>query len=305
MIARPARICLLLAASIFAVAVGPSAAQPRPRVRVVDDDATIWRSPTGAMIVVVKAGTDLEVVAEQGSWFEVVVPGGRGDTRTGFIAAASVAKIVPGSPAPALRPSRRAPITAPAPNERAASTPLVRGFFQVSGGRFAASQTFDAVLGSDSGVWVGGGASVRVWRNAFAQVSIEHFSKAGQRVFVHNGQVFPLGIPDVVSVTPVEFAGGYTFGWMNRVRPYLGAGAGHYSFREESEVAGETDVVERGISGYHVLGGLEWRAWRWTSAALELKQRWVPDAFDAGTAAAFDEDDLGGFLIGAKVVVGW
>lgn len=296
-----AAIVLLVFVTIRAAAQSPS------QVMVVTETATIWQSATGPMLKTVEGGTTLEVERQVTGGFEVVVPAANGKPRTiGFITASSVQPLVPGQPRPQVT---RAPRPAATPAPRAASglsgpLPAIRGFAQVGHGEFTANQTFDAVLGSSGGTWFGGGGQVRLFRHYFAQVAVEHFSGDGERVFVNNGTVFKLGIPDTVSITPVTVSGGYVFTVRPAIRPYVGIGFGHYAFSETSTVAGADDTVKVSANGYHTLFGLEWRAVRSTSAAFEVQYNWVPDAFDGGAAAAFGEDDMGGLQVRVKVLFG-
>ena len=62
-----------------------------------------------------------------------------------------------------------------------------------------AEDTFDAILDTRSGTDVGVGAQV-AWqsgmlRGLFVEFDASRFEETGERVFVHEGEVFPLGIP--------------------------------------------------------------------------------------------------------------
>ena len=74
-----------------------------------------------------------------------------------------------------------------------------------------AQDTFDATLGTTGGAIFGGGGSLTHRSGVFFQVDLTRFSAEGERAFVYNGQVYPLGIPLDVEVTPIEFTGGYKF----------------------------------------------------------------------------------------------
>lgn len=308
MIARRFPRARVVLAFLLIASASTAFAQTPQRVIVVTENATIWQSPTGPMLKVVDGGTTWEVVRPQPGGFEIVVPADGGKPRTsGFITSTSAQAIVPGQPRPAVKraaPAPRMPGGGLAATGLAGPVPAVRGFATLGHGTFAASQTFEAVLGQSTGTWLGGGGQVRLWRHYFAQVGVEHFSREGERVFVNNGTVFKLGIPDRVTITPVTVTGGYLVNWKPSIRPYLGLGFGHYAFSETSTVGTEEDTVKVSANGYHTLFGVEWRALRSTSAAFELQYNWVPDAFDAGTALAFGEDDLGGLQLRVKVLFG-
>jgi hypothetical protein len=46
----------------------------------------------------------------------------------------------------------------------------------------------------------------------FIRGMVAHAGKDGERVFVNDGQVFPLGIPLTVGMTPIELGGGWRLG---------------------------------------------------------------------------------------------
>jgi opacity protein-like surface antigen len=300
---RRRRIVALLL-SFAAASVSIATAQPPTQVRVVKDDATIWTSITGAMLASVPGGTDLQVVSQQNGWYEVVVPAVKGRARaTGVVAASDVEPIVPGKPAPIVKRSPR-PKPMAGSSWAAGPLPWLRGFGQAGYGRFAASQTFDAVLGSAGGAWFGGGARVQVKRHYFAEIALEHYGGDGERVFVNKGQVFRLGIPDHVSITPVMATAGYTYAWRPAFRPYAGLGIGHYALSETSVVGSDSSEIHQATTGYHASVGLEWRTTRSISTAFEFQYRIVSNALDGGTAALFGEDDLGGPQFKVKVLFG-
>ena len=105
-----------------------------------------------------------------------------------------------------------APTPAPQPAGTAGPALSFRAFFHAGYTGFTASDTFDAVLGSPTGPVYGGGLQVVHRRGYFFQLDLSRFSDEGERVFVSDGEVFPLGIPLSVKVTPIEFSGGYRFG---------------------------------------------------------------------------------------------
>ena len=69
---------------------------------------------------------------------------------------------------------------------RHASSSTIRGFGDLGATRFAAGDTFDATLGSSSGVFFGGGVEVVLPQQCFLDVRLSHFSKSGERVFVED-----------------------------------------------------------------------------------------------------------------------
>ena len=198
-----------------------------------------------------------------------------------------------------------------------------RGFVHASHLRFAASRSLEATTGSATGFAYGGGGQLGVgW--LFVQGSVERYETDGRRVFVLDDQVFDLGIPNRINITPVQLTAGYRAG--ARVAGYGGGGFGVYRFSESSpfgprsgrpDAAPESAVVpplgppygddlRETYRSWHVLGGVETALLSWLWIGGEGQWTWVPDALGAGGAsAAFDETDLGGFTLRVKLSVGY
>jgi opacity protein-like surface antigen len=183
----------------------------------------------------------------------------------------------------------------------------VRGFADIGATTFTAADSFEAVLGSSRGTVFGGGIDFIERYNVFATLRASRFRKNGERVFRFNDEVFGLGIPVNVTVTPIELTGGYRFdgGW--RVVPYGGGGVSWHRYKETSEFATDEENVEETFTGYQILGGAEVRIWRWLGAAGEVQWTSVPDALGQdpnGVSSEFDETDLGGTTVRFKIVIG-
>lgn len=184
----------------------------------------------------------------------------------------------------------------------------LRGFADIGSTRFTAEQSFAAVLGSDSGRVFGGGVEAALPRRLFVHLRVSRFRETGQRVFLFGGQQFNLGIPTTITVTPVEVTGGYRFAVSRRLVPYGGAGVGWHRYGETSRFAeASSENVDKRFTGYHVVGGAEFRLWRWIGAAAEAQWTTVPDALgdDPNSVShAFDESDLGGVTLRVKIIIG-
>jgi len=185
----------------------------------------------------------------------------------------------------------------------------IRGF--VHGGiiSLTASQSFEALTGEPTGDVFGGGAQVTLGNGVFFQFNVEQFKKIGNRAFVHEGQIFSLGISDTVTVTPITFGGGYRFTGLGWVVPYGGGGYGSYGYREGSDFAESGEDVEERFGGYHIMGGAEFKFWSNDTLALgaaaEIEYSSVPDALgEGGLSKEFAEDDLGGRTFRIKFLVG-
>jgi len=108
----------------------------------------------------------------------------------------------------------------------------VRGVIDVAPQLFAASDTFEAILGTEWGTFFGGGGQAR-WKDLVFEVTASQFKKTGERVFVAGGEVFPLGIPATITLRPIELTAAYRLPRLWRFRPYAGA-APNADFNEKS-----------------------------------------------------------------------
>jgi opacity protein-like surface antigen len=170
---------------------------------------------------------------------------------------------------------------------------------------FAAHDSFDAIFGASSYPLFGGGAQVIFARHFYVSGQYEYFHKTGERVFVSNGEVFPLGIEDRVTIQPITFTAGYRFTSADRFVPYVGGGAGVYRFEETSDFAEGSENVQENYTSYHALAGVEYGAAKWLFAAFEVQYTGVPNSLGApGVAAEFDEKNLGGLSLQFKLLVG-
>jgi opacity protein-like surface antigen len=184
----------------------------------------------------------------------------------------------------------------------------IRGFADVGGEAFTASDSFKAILGTASGIVFGGGGDVLLPKGLFVELRASRFQKNGERVFVSGGETFGLGIDTKISVTPIELTGGYRFGRADaRIVPYGGGGVGWHHYKETSEFATDAENVDATHTGYHILGGAEVRIMRWLSAAGEAQWTTVRDALGQdpnAVSTAFDETDLGGTTFRVKIIIG-
>jgi hypothetical protein len=179
----------------------------------------------------------------------------------------------------------------------------LRGFALAGYGRFLATDTFATVLGKSEGLWWGGGGAYLFANGAFAQATVERFQRTGERVFVFEDEVFRLGLTNEVAVTPVMIALGYRTN-RDSLTPYVATGIGRYFFRETSDFAEADENVRESFTSYQVLGGVEWRWHGLLGTAVEVQYAHVPGALKGGLATAFDEQNLGGFKVVGKLLVG-
>lgn len=283
-------------------------------VRVTRDKAPIWRRNPSLVIATVTQGTVMRAVSREDQWYEVVVPEEAGGTgETGFIYAGAV-ELMPGAPEPPTRqPSAGAESTwgSEAPGATRGGPPVkrpdfgVRGFGSFSYMFFQAQDSFEAILGSSSQPAFGGGGQVVLWDRVFVGASFEHVKKTGERVFVHEGEVFPLGIDDTITIQPFTVTGGFRFRSADRIVPYVGGGIGSYRFQEVSDFATDEENIDERFTSYHALAGVEYGISQWVFASFEVQYTAVPDALGApGVSGDFGESNLGGMSLQVKVAVG-
>ena len=184
----------------------------------------------------------------------------------------------------------------------------VRGFGDVGMTRFAAAESFKAILGTSSGLSFGGGVEVDLRRGIFFAARASRFRDDGHRVFVFEGTTFDLDVDETVTITPVEVSAGYRLQeWIGLV-PYIAGGIGWHRYEETSRNASGSENVTETFRGYQIFGGAEARITKAVAAAAEAQWTTVPDALgsDANSVSAvFDEHDLGGLTFRAKIIVGF
>jgi hypothetical protein len=171
----------------------------------------------------------------------------------------------------------------------------------------AAGRSFNAILGEDRGPIYGGGAEVVLQSNWFVRVAAWRFKEVGERAVRLENQTFHLGIPLTVTIVPVEVSAGYRFplGRRKLLVPYAGGGVSSHSYKETSTFAEANENLSERFTGYQLLGGVEYRLHRLFGIAGEVQWTTVPDALGAGgLSAEFDETDLGGLVVRARVLFG-
>jgi opacity protein-like surface antigen len=183
----------------------------------------------------------------------------------------------------------------------------VRGFGMVGNMTFTATKSFDAVLDRSSGPIFGGGVQVLLPWNIYFEAGAWRFRQDGERVFVGpTDEVFRLGIPVEITITPLEVTGGYRLRMFSaKFTPYAGVGYSSYRYKETSEFADPDENVDETFSGFHVQGGAEYQLFRWLAIGAEAAWTSVADAIGkGGVSAHYGEDNLGGTSLRLKISVG-
>jgi opacity protein-like surface antigen len=172
-----------------------------------------------------------------------------------------------------------------------------------------ARDSFAAILGTSSGQVFGAGAELALRNGLFVRADVSYFRDEGERVEMIDGEIVPLGIPLTLSLTPIEFSGGYRFSAIRFGRrgqltlvPFAGAGAGIVRFREETDDSNPDEQASEGFTSYHLLIGLDVPLGRRVAIGTELTRRWVRDGLGSGgISEAFGETDLGGTTMLARM----
>jgi opacity protein-like surface antigen len=194
-------------------------------------------------------------------------------------------------------------IAAPQARAQSFGVEVEGGYFDMTGAKDSAK----AVFGGSSGGFIFGGAiRVGLGRSFGLSLGARRFSKDGERVFVAEpgGEVFPLGHPLTVRTIPYALVASYRFIPDSRVVPYVGAGVGLTSFKEETTVGGVTTTDSSTKFSIHALAGAE------TSGGpvrfgLELRWFTAPNSVGvSGVSAVYDEKDVGGLSVSAKLIFG-
>ena len=125
----------------------------------------------------------------------------------------------------------------------------------------------------------------------------------GERVFVFEGEVFPLGLTDTVTLIPIDVTAGYRFATRTRLTPYVAGGVGLLRYSEEAESSTEIDSED--FLSLHAAGGVEYPLTKWLAVAGEVQYRAVRKALGSeGVGNEFGESDLGGISVCVKVLFG-
>jgi opacity protein-like surface antigen len=170
---------------------------------------------------------------------------------------------------------------------------------------FAAADTFDAVFGRTYQPFLGGGVQLVSAEGYYLELAASRFKKTGQRAFISNGQKFQLGIPLTATITPLEATAGYRYRLTPRIRPYAGAGAGLYLYKETSGFNEAGEDVDTRHAGFVVNGGAEFRVHRWVGIDVDVQYTRVTGILGkGGVSLQAGENDLGGVAGRLKLVVG-
>jgi len=174
------------------------------------------------------------------------------------------------------------------------------GYFQMAAGN-SASAVFDSRGGGN----FGGAVRYTFWRGAFVSAGARTFSKEGERVFVAtpNSPVQKLGFPLKLRLTPMFLTVGYRLRNGKLVVPYAGFGGSLTSYKEESDVAGESFNEDGTKAGFLGFAGVEVGRGMFRAGA-EAGYTTTPGAVGlGGVTKVYNEDNLGGWHVVGKAIV--
>jgi hypothetical protein len=183
------------------------------------------------------------------------------------------------------------------------SVALDGGFFFMSNSRKSAKAVFG---GSGGGPTVGASVLLGVGRSLFVGAGGRFFQKTGERVFVAdaNAPVFRLGHPLKVRTIPIYGLLGFRFSPDARLVPYVSAGAGITSYREESTVGGLTESTSHSKFGGQVAIGADYGRGA-VRFGLEATYSFVPNTIGlGGVSQVYGESDVGGLALVGRIVFG-
>jgi hypothetical protein len=171
--------------------------------------------------------------------------------------------------------------------------------------RLDAAQTFEAVSGTSHAQVFGGGIQVtNLWKFVFLDAAVSRTAIDGERVFIDEDDLQPLGIPLEVTMLYVDVAAGWRH-VSGRLSPYVGGGFSRLWYREESESAQPGDNVSDGGTGPLFLTGLDFAVSRWIRVGGELRYRRIAGVLgSAGASAHFGERSAGGISSALRVSIG-
>ena len=193
----------------------------------------------------------------------------------------------------------------PAAPRKSPSSVGIHAFAAIDANSIAATDSFNAVFGTSTMSAYGGGAEVvNLWEHLFLRIAVSRSKETGSRVFLNNGEVFDLGIPVTVTMTPIEGGGGWRFASRSRLTPYVGGAFVSLAYEETSRFGASDDSVSERFKGGAVFGGVDVKVWKGIVVGGEAQYRSIttPDA-SRGVMKEFGEKDLGGFT--ARVTIGF
>lgn len=134
-------------------------------------------------------------------------------------------------------------------------------------------------------------------------VEARRIKRDGERAFAadRNSEAFRLGHPLTLTMTETLASVAFRFGKVGPVSPYLGAGLGVVSWKEESNIAGLVESASGSTGVFEGRLGIE-RQQGPVRLALEGGITFARNAVGAGgISKVYEENDLGGLFVVGKI----
>lgn len=293
---------LAVAVALALLEAGTAAAQEAVKVKANRTPLRAEPTSASAAVTFFQAGTTLQVLEARGSWYRVREPRTRLE---GFIMAVLVEPLAAGG---AVQPAAGRQVPAPPGRPKAPPKPAVgvRAIADVGAVWVTASESFDAVTGSNRRMQYGGGLQVvNLWKGLFAEAVVGRSRLTGSRVAYYQGLTYDLGIPTTITFTPVDAGLGWRAALGRRTHSYAGGGVTLLQYRETSGFAADGENVDESHTGYYACAGLEYSLTKWLHLRGEARFTSVPNAIGrAGVSKDFGEKNLGGLGVAVKLAIG-
>lgn len=195
----------------------------------------------------------------------------------------------------------------PAPGPGPSPHPVtVRLFADAGVDLLHAVDSLHAIFERNTAGSVGGGLRVVLPKGLFVDLRASRRQMTGERTFLFEGQSYPLGVADTLTVIPIQVSVAVRAGRPGaRAVPYLGGGAGWYRASEQSAFSDPGETAERTTPGIHLMGGADVRLWRWVGLGGEVEWSHVPNGLaGTGVATSLQDTNLGGVSVRMRVLVG-
>ncbi|HNV04067.1 MAG TPA: SH3 domain-containing protein [Vicinamibacterales bacterium] len=298
------RLAVVLAAAVALALLeaGPAAAQEAVKVKANRTPLRAEPTSASAAVTFFQAGTTLQVIESREGWYRVREPKTRLE---GFIMAVLVEPLAAGG---AVKPGAGRQVPASPARPKAPPKPSigVRAVADVGAVWFTASESFDAVTGSNRRMQYGGGLQVvNFWKGLFAEAIVGRSRLTGSRVVYYQGTTYDLGVPTTITFTPVDAGLGWRVALGKRAHSYVGGGVTLLQYRETSDFAADGENVDESHTGYYACAGLEYSLTKWLHLRGEARVTSVANAIgQAGVSKDFEENNLGGLGVAVKLAIG-
>ena len=163
--------------------------------------------------------------------------------------------------------------------------------------------TEKAIFDSRFGFGAGLGVSLDHGSRFRFGLDLRRVVRSGERAFAadRTSPAFQLGHPLDFTMNQAMATASYRFSKLGPVRPYLTAGAGVASWKEESNVAGLVESASGTSALFEGRLGVERQRGR-ARFALEGGITFIPNAVGVGgISQIYEEKDLGGLFVVAKI----